>query len=266
MTSGQTGLTGTTLGLAFTAGLVSLLSPCVLALVPAYLGYLGSSAVGRAGRWHLLVRSLLFVLGFSLLFVALGASATALGQTLRTHQVLVRQVAGVLVVLLGLHQIGLLRLGFLDVERRLVRQMPGTASKGSDPAAGGRRRFFEEAMAHLTGGPWGALFVGMAFAAGWSPCVGPVLASILLLAGTTQTVWAGMGLLAVYAAGMALPFLAMAAAMQGGSRKAVRFLGRHGAWVERASGALLVVIGVMLYTNFFFRLPGYLNYYQWLGL
>lgn len=233
------------MGLAFTAGLVSLLSPCVLALVPAYIGYLSTSAVGTPGRWHVVMRSVLFVAGFSLLFVALGASATALGQALRIHQALVRQVAGVLVVLLGLHQTGIVRWSFLDVERRLVGRLPDTRKAAR---------------------PWGALLVGMAFAAGWSPCVGPVLASILLLAGATQTVASGMTLLAVYSAGMALPFLAMAAMMQGAAQRFARTVTRYGPWIERVSGALLVVIGVMLYTNFFFRLPGYLNYYQWLGL
>lgn len=256
----MTELSAATGTLAFTAGLVSLLSPCVLALVPAYLGYLSTAALAGPRRWHLLARSLLFVLGFSTVFVLLGASATALGRQLLANRVILRQIAGAVVVLLGLHQLGLLRLGFLDVERRLVRQLP---AGGPGAGAGGGRA---GALRRLMAGPWGAFAVGMAFAAGWSPCVGPVLASILVLAGTAQTVTAGVGLLALYSAGMAVPFLLMAALMQRGSPQLSRRLGRWGPWVERAGGALLVLIGVALYTNFFLRLPGYLNYYRWFGL
>ncbi|MEW6046790.1 MAG: cytochrome c biogenesis protein CcdA [Bacillota bacterium] len=248
--------------LAFTAGLLSLFSPCVLALVPAYIGYLSSSALSGGGRWHLVGRSLMFVLGFSAIFVLLGASATALGRQLWANRSIVRQVAGVLVVLLGLHQLGALRFGFLDVERRLITRLPGSraGSPAQAPAAQqGARRW-------LGSGPWGAFFVGMAFAAGWSPCVGPVLASVLLLAGTARTVGAGVALLALYAAGMAVPFLLMAGIMERGAGRVTRWLGRYGLWVERASGALLILIGVALYTNFFLRLPGYLNYYRWFGL
>ncbi|HEY8487027.1 MAG TPA: cytochrome c biogenesis protein CcdA, partial [Limnochordales bacterium] len=114
--------------------------------------------------------------------------------------------------------------------------------------------------------PWGAALVGMAFAAGWSPCIGPVLASILMLAGTAQTVGTGMALLGLYAAGMALPFVAMAAAVGRGTRRLGPRLARYGVWAERAGGVLLLVIGVMLYTNFFVRLPAYFNYYRGLLL
>lgn len=250
--------------LAFSAGLVSLLSPCVLALVPAYVGYLSSSALSGSGRWYLIVRSVLFVLGFSTIFVLLGASATALGRHLWANRVILRQLAGVLVVLLGLHQLGLLRLGFLDVERRLMHRLPSGPGAEAPPASseGG----LAGALRRLIRGPWGAFVVGMAFAAGWSPCVGPVLASILVMAGTAQTVGVGMGLLALYSAGMAVPFLLLAAVMQRGSPAVARWLGWWGPWVERASGVLLILIGVALYTNFFLRLPGYLNYYQWFGL
>ena len=257
----MTELSPTSGALAFTAGLVSLLSPCVLALVPAYLGYLSSSALSGTGRWYLIGRSLLFVLGFSTVFVLVGASATALGRTLWAHRVILRQMAAVLVLLLGFHQLGLLRFGFLDVERRLLHRLPGRDADGQGPGQGAGGW-----LGRLVRGPWGAFPVGMAFAAGWSPCVGPVLASILMMAGTAQTVGTGVELLALYSAGMALPFLLMAAAMQRGARSLVRWLGRYGRWVERASGALMILIAVALYTNFFLRLPGYLNYYRWFGL
>lgn len=247
MAEGHAGLTPASAALAFGAGVVSLLSPCVLALVPAYVGYLSADALGRPGRSRVLARGLLFVLGFSTVFVLLGASATALGQLFWFNQPLMRRVGGLLVILLGLHQLGVVRLGALERELRAVGHL------------GTLRRGWMEA-------PWGAFAVGLAFAAGWSPCVGPVLASILLLAGTADTVTAGVGLLALYAAGMALPFLAMASLLQRGSGRLPRLLVRHSVWAQRTSGALMIAMGVMLYTNFFLRLPGYLNYYQWLGL
>lgn len=247
--------------LAFLAGLVSLLSPCVLALVPAYLGYLSSPALSGTGRGQLLLRSVLFVLGFSTVFVLLGATATALGRVVWAYRSLLRQLAGALVALLGLHQLGLIRFGFLEVERRVMGRLPGAPGAGGPSPAQGRSPW-----RRVLAGPWGAFPVGMAFAAGWSPCVGPVLASILLMAGTAQTVGAGVRLLALYSAGMALPFLLMAALMQRGASGFVRRVGRHGRWIERGSGALLVLIGLALYTNFFLRLPGYLNYYRWFGL
>ena len=232
--------------MAFGAGLVSLLSPCVLALVPAYLGYLSATGLEQPDRRQVLLRALLFVAGFSAFFVALGASATAVGRLLWFNQPLIRRLAGGLVVLLGLRQLGLIRIGWLDAERRLVSRLPA-----------GRR---------WLRGPWGAMAIGMAFAAGWSPCVGPVLASILMLAGTAETVGAGMALLGLYAAGMAVPFLVMAGLVGSGARRLTPRLLRHGVWVERASGVLLVAIGVMLYTNFFLRLPAYFNYYRALPL
>ena len=240
------GLDPASLAVAFAAGLVSLLSPCVLALVPAYLGYLSGEGLAAAPSSRLLGRAGLFVLGFSVFFVALGATATALGRMLWVHQALIRRLGGVLVVLLGLHQLGVLRFGWLEQERRAFSLLP---------ASGAWRN-----------SPWGAVAVGMAFAAGWSPCVGPVLASILMMAGTAETLGAGTALLAAYAAGMGLPFLAMATLVARGARRLAPRLLRHGVWVQRASGALLVLLGLMLYTNFFLHLPGYFNYYRSLPL
>lgn len=241
------GLSPASAAMAFGAGLISLLSPCVLALVPAYLGYLSAAwGGGPVDRRQVLGRALLFVAGFSVFFVALGASATAVGRLLWFYQPLIRRLAGALVVVLGLHQLGLLRIRWLERERRLVSRLP--AGQG------------------WLQGPWGAVAIGMAFAAGWSPCVGPVLASILMLASTAETVGAGMALLGLYAAGMAVPFLVMAGLVGSGAQRLTPRLARYGPWVERASGALLVAIGAMLYTNFFLRLPGYFNYYRGLPL
>lgn len=240
---------GTEVGIlvAFLAGVASIVSPCVIALIPAYVSYLsglslaelpgGAEGDGRSARRRVIAGALLFVLGFTVVFVAFGATATAVGRTLLAYQDLVRRLAGILVILFGIYLTGLVRIPFLEQERRLD-------------------------LGRMPRGLVGAFPVGMAFAAGWTPCVGPALASILFLAGTQQTLWQGVGLLLVYSLGMALPFLAMALFI-GRFRSWLPRLAAHGRWLSMASGALVALIGVMLYTNAFFRLAGLFNYYSW---
>ncbi|HZD03390.1 MAG TPA: cytochrome c biogenesis protein CcdA, partial [Longimicrobiales bacterium] len=174
---------------AFGAGVLSFLSPCVLPLVPSYVSFvsgLGAEELERGGaavRRTVLVHSLLFVAGFSLVFVAFGASATALGQLLRDGQVWITRIGGVLVVLFGLHLLGITPLRFLGRERRFHFQ---------------RRPV----------GYFGAFAVGVTFGAGWTPCIGPILGGILTMAATRGQVSEGVRLLGVYSAGLALPFLA----------------------------------------------------------
>jgi cytochrome c-type biogenesis protein len=226
-----------TLGMAvaFLAGLLSFLSPCVLPLVPSYIGFLTGMTLPElgAGRRAALVHALLFVVGFSLVFILLGASATALGRTLAYHQLWLQRAGGVLIILFGLFCLGVLG-------------SPGLLSE---------RRF------HLERKPVGYLgsaLVGMAFAAGWTPCIGPVLGSILGLAATSQDVGRGMLLLAVYSAGLAVPFLVAAVAIEtffGWFQRFRRFL----PWVMRVSGVLLVFVGLLLLTGEFTRLAGWLQ-------
>lgn len=233
--------THVSLGLAFLAGILSLISPCVLALVPVYLAYISGVTAGEAGaagerRAPVLLHALLFVSGFTLLFVLFGASASLLGQLLLINQRLIGQVAGVVVAAFGLHTLGLLRIPWLD------RQVKWTYKGGS-------------------GRPHHSFFIGMAFAAGWTPCVGPILGAILALASVGDTLWDGVGLLFAYALGMGLPFLAIAATVDR-SRRLIQAIGRRHRLVETASGILLIIIGIMLYTDTFSFLARYANYFN----
>ena len=226
-----------TLGLfvAFAAGLLSFLSPCVLPLVPSYIGFLtGMSLPEMSGRRRTaLAHALLFVLGFSLVFVLLGASATALGRALNYYQLWLQRIGGVLIIGFGLVCLGVIKAGFLSQDRRLqVERKPV--------------------------GYVGSAVVGMAFAAGWTPCIGPVLGAILGLAATSNDVTRGMLLLGFYSAGLAVPFLVAAVALDSFLGWFQRFR-RYLPWVMRVSGALLIFVGVLMVTGEFTRLAGWLQ-------
>jgi cytochrome c-type biogenesis protein len=231
---------------AFAAGVVSFLSPCVLPLFPSYLSFItgltfdelsapGPDARGRVRRLTIL-HSLLFILGFMLVFVALGASATALGQFMRSNQVWIRRVAGLVIVLFGLHITGLLNVAFLHRERRV----------------------------HLQDRPEGMLgsvVVGFAFGAGWTPCIGPILGAILTMAGSTGELRTGVGLLVVYGLGLGLPFFLAAI----GFNAFLTGFRRIRSWmrpIEIASGLMLIAVGLLIFTNYFAVLAAYLN--RWL--
>jgi cytochrome c-type biogenesis protein len=220
---------------AFVAGVLSFLSPCVLPLVPSYIGFLtGMTLPEVTGRRRVaLIHALLFVAGFSLVFILLGASATALGRALNYYQVWLQRIGGALIILFGLLCLGVFNVRLLSQERRL----------------------------HLERKPVGYLgsaLVGMAFAAGWTPCIGPVLGAILGLAATSTDVSRGMLLLAVYSAGLALPFLVAAVAVDSFLDWFQRFR-RFIPWVMRISGVMLVFVGLLLVTGEFTRLAGWLQ-------
>jgi cytochrome c-type biogenesis protein len=216
---------------AFLAGLLSFLSPCVLPLVPPYLVFITGASLDQLtkrdraeiGYRMVLMPALMFVLGFATVFVTLGATASAAGQFLREHSTLLAQIAGVAIILMGLHFIGIFRLGLINREVRYTH-------------------------ARRPAGLFGAYGIGLAFAFGWTPCIGPVLAVILALAATEDSVAKGAVLLGVYSAGLGVPFLAAALGVE-------RFLGflqrfrRHLGTVERATGVLLVVTGVLFLTG-----------------
>jgi cytochrome c-type biogenesis protein len=220
---------------AFAAGVLSFLSPCVLPLVPSYIGFLTGMAFPEAEvrRRAALVHALLFVGGFSLVFILLGASATALGRALNYYQIWVLRVGGVLIILFGLLCLGAFSPRQLTRERRL--------------------QFQRKPVGYL-----GSALVGMAFGAGWTPCIGPVLGGILSLAAASTDVARGMLLLAVYSAGLALPFLIAAVALEsflGWFQRFRRFL----PWVMRITGVMLVCVGLLLVTGEFTRLAGWLQ-------
>ncbi len=214
---------------AAAAGVLSFLSPCVLPLVPPYLTFLAGTTIeelaeeGEAGaRRDTLLAALLFVAGFSTVFVTLGATASVFGQIVRAHLELLSLIAGLAIIAMGLHFLGLFRLAFLYRERRFNVEKPV--------------------------GLWGAYLMGLAFAFGWTPCIGPILAAILALAGTEDTVARGAALLAVYSAGLGIPFVLAALAMAPFMRFMQRFRG-HFVAVERVVGVLLVVTGVAFMTG-----------------
>jgi cytochrome c-type biogenesis protein len=228
-----------TLPLAFVAGLLSFLSPCVFPLVPSYLAFVGGSAGGSAvtgvagGRRVLVRQSLLFIAGFAIVFIVMGASASMLGALLREHRQVLSVVAGIVVILFGLVMLGVLRLPLLYREARV--HYRGETSR-----------------------PWGALLLGMAFAAGWSPCIGPILGGILTLAGASGTLALGVALLAVYALGLAVPFLAAALALEPFLRFSRGFRA-YLPWVERGAGVLLLAAGVLMVTGTYTHLNAYLS-------
>lgn len=217
---------------AFSAGLFSFLSPCVLPLFPSYVSFITGMSVSDltadltgAARRRVMLHAVAFVLGFSLVFVALGASFSAAGQFLLDYRNLIRQVGGVLIVLFGLYIAGVFKL-----------------------AAMGRTMQFQ--LREKPAGYLGSLVVGITFAIGWTPCVGPILGAILSLAGTAETVQRGIGLLVAYSAGLGVPFLLSAVAL--GSF--LKFFKRYRPFIpvmERAAGVLLVIVGVLVFTNYY---------------
>ncbi len=213
---------------AFAAGLISFLSPCVLPLVPGYLSYVAGTSLeelrdDRAPRLQALGYALCFVLGFSLVFVAFGASATALGSLILSWRYELGIVAGAVVLLFGLHLAGFLPLHWLEREARFHADVKG-------------------------GRVVGAFLLGLAFAFGWTPCIGPVLGVILTMSASTADLSTGTALLAVYSLGLGLPFL-LAALFTDVLLERLRQLGRAGRRLQQGAGVLLAVVGVLMITG-----------------
>lgn len=216
---------------ALVAGLLSFLSPCVLPLVPPYLVYLAGTSLERYAdaeperrvKWETVGAAALFVAGFSTVFVALGASASAIGSLIRVYADTLATVAGIVIIIMGLHFLGLTRMALLMREKRMEVARPV--------------------------GLWGAYVMGLAFAFGWTPCIGPILAVILAVAASKETVATGAGLLAVYSLGLGIPFLCAAFAV----KPFAKFLAGFKSYlplVEKVMGGLLVLTGIAFLTGF----------------
>ena len=232
------------------AGVVSFLSPCVLPLVPGYISFVSGTSLselaGGAGgadlaarRRRVIVNTVAFVLGFSVVFVAMGASATYAGQWLAGNRILLSRIAGTVIVVFGLHVMGVLRIPFLNVEKRFHANRAPVSVLGS-------------------------FGIGLAFAFGWSPCIGPILAGVLVLAASSETVGQGVVLLSVYSAGLGIPFLLTGIAVDrffAISRKAKRYM----RMIEIVAGVLLIVIGVLVFTDSLQALSRYLTFLPVLG-
>jgi cytochrome c-type biogenesis protein len=215
---------------ALLAGMLSFLSPCVLPLVPPYLVYLTGTSLERFAdaqtkprvSGHTVLAAFVFVLGFSTIFVALGASASVIGAVLRAYSSDLAIVAGVGIIIMGLHFLGVTPIAFLMREKRLEVAKPV--------------------------GLWGAYLMGLAFALGWTPCIGPILAAILAVAASEATVAKGAGMLAVYSLGLGIPFIVAALAIEPFAAFLARFRAHLGL-VEKAMGGLLVLTGIAFLTG-----------------
>jgi len=215
---------------AFVAGLLSFFSPCVLPLIPAYFTFITGFSIEELTekynseiRKKVFLSTFLFVLGFSLVFILMGASASYLGGLMYTYKKLIRIIGGILIIILGIHLTGLIRIPGLDFEKRIT---------------------LEKKPLHFLG----TLIIGMAFGAGWSPCIGPLLGSILIIAGSQETVWQGVILLGIYSAGLAIPFIIISIFINfllTFIKKASKVL----KYVNVVAGVVLIVVGLILVSN-----------------
>lgn len=224
-----------TLWIAIGAGLSSFLSPCVLPLIPTYITYITGASVkdlvtdnSMRFKINVFINSLLFVLGFSLVFILFGVSVSAIGKLMLQHQVLLRKISGILIIFFGLVISGLINLNFLQMEKRF-------------------------SFIPKSSGPVNSFLLGVFFSAGWTPCIGPILGSILALAGSSGDYLSGVYLLAAYSFGLAIPFLlsALFISFLLGWIKKYSFLLKY---INIVSGILMVIVGIMIYTGFINKL------------
>ena len=221
--------------IAFSAGLLSFLSPCVLPLIPSYVTFITGLSFDdvQQARRAALTHGVLFVTGFSLIFLAMGAGATMLGQVLIQNRDWISRVGGVIIIVFGLYLLGVLNIGFMSRERRFH-------------------------VADKPVGYLGTVLVGIAFGAGWTPCLGPILGSILVYTGSQADLGRGMWLLSAYSMGLAVPFLLSAVAIDRFTAFFQR-MRKQMIWISRISGAVMIVIGILLVTNYFTVLASWLT-------
>ena len=241
--TGEAMLQDVSLFAAFAAGVLSFISPCVLPLIPGYISFISGltleemqgNAPAAASRQHVLIASLAFVLGFSVVFVAAGASASAIGRFLLQQAPIIKRIAGAILIILGLHMMGVFRIRLLESEKRIHTQRK--------PA-----------------GPIGAFLVGVAFAFGWTPCIGPILGGILTIAASRESVGEGVQLLAIYSLGLGVPFLLTSVAINQ-FFAATRRIRKHYRLIELISGGLLIVVGLLIFFDQFTLIVQYLEPY-----
>ncbi len=215
--------------MALIAGMASFFSPCVLPLIPVYIAYLGGVVNSKS---KLLNNSLGFVLGFTIIFMLLGASATLLGQFLLANQIILQKIAGLIIIIFGLQLTQVINIPFLNIEKRRYIKNQGT-------------------------GFWQSVLFGLAFGSGWTPCIGPILGSILALASTTGSLIQGMSLLFSYALGLAIPFILAALLMDSLKDKWSKII-KKTIWFNRLAGALLMLFGIMLFFGWLQTMARYL--------
>ncbi len=224
--------------LAFSAGLLSFLSPCVLPLVPAYVSYLTGSAVAdindSKAKLNLLYKSIGFIIGFTIIFIIMGVSVSSLSKLFTANQSIIRKAGGILIIVFGLHTTGILKIKALYREKRL---MPFESRNKSASS----------------------IFIGMAFATGWTPCIGPILSTILVYAGNMDTIGKGVLLLLIYSLGLAVPFILTAVAIGNFSGFMKRF-SKYLPYVSIVSGVLMIIMGILVFKNSLTVLSRYLNF------
>ena len=226
--------------LAFSAGLLSFLSPCVLPLIPAYVSYLTGSAIkdlskGKA-KLYTLYKAIGFTVGFSIVFIVMGLSITTLGKYFDKYQYYIRIASGILVIVFGLHISGLIKVKYFYYEKRLTE--PKKLGSGAS-----------------------SILIGMAFATGWTPCIGPILASILIYAGSMSTIYKGVLLLVAYSIGLALPFIFTAIAIESFSKYFMR-ISRYMPLISAISGILVIGVGLIILFDKFLRFSSYFNFFS----
>lgn len=213
--------------IAFTAGLLSFLSPCVLPLVPSYVTFITGLSVEDVSKTRrtALIHASLFIAGFTIIFMLLGAGATTLGYVVKSQRVWLARIGGALIIVFGLYLVGALNIGFLARERRVH-------------------------LANKPVGYLGSVLVGIAFGAGWSPCIGPILGAILTYTASEADLQRGMVLLFTYSMGLAVPFLVAAFAVEWFLKTFQKFK-RYLGYVQKVAGVLLIIVGILMITNYF---------------
>lgn len=220
-----------TSGIVFFEGIISFLSPCFLPLIPIYIGYLSGKA-GEKRKWNVVKNSIAFVIGFTVVFVLLGATSSSIGHFLLEYRRILNKILGILVVVMGLFYMDILKINFLNMEKRFS---------------------YERQKTNFLG----ALLLGAAIGFGWTPCIGPILASVLAIAASKTSVVYGMYLLFIYSMGIAIPFLVTALIIEGAAFKLRKIL-MYTKIIKVVTGLILIITGILLYTGYFERLSSYL--------